>query len=459
MNTSYCTLSTVKLFLLLALLTLLYSSCKDDLNNIGIGIQPEEDFITITLDTLDFQVEMVKADSIIVTNGVIFPQIGTYSDPQFGITKNTFYSQFDLPGALLDLGNADSLILDSIVLVLTCTQRNYGTLIPQDFQINELENDIFEDSTYYSSTSISTFVENIIEPGFETTSVSNADMFNRGDSVFSELRFRLKDLIGQSFLEQSGEPAFSSDENFQDFFKGISLESNTLNGGLISIFPSGINSGIQLYYRDNGIVLDTLQVTFPFNNESSFSSTSHDYSTAEFGEFSEPVIANQNIYLQGVEGILAHVEITNLSELEISDLTAINKAELIIPVAQNSTLSYDPPSILYLLSAYDSESAFLSDMCGGLNRGGLYNEELHAYVFNISLHIGDMIKGDALPEFWITSNVPDNINVESSCQTQLIQVGVLFPSFLDERRVILNGPEYSSQDETQNMRITLTLSE
>jgi len=431
MNKSYITLSIAKTLLLSVLIALSFNSCKDDPNNIGIGIQPDEDFLSITLDTLDFQVTMHKADPITVTDGVVFPQIGSYSDPVFGFTKNTFYSQFDLPGANLDLGNPDTLEIDSVVLVMSTTQRNYGTLLPQEFIISELENDISEDSTYYSNAEIESSSDNLLEPGFETISVSEADMFTYGDSTFATLRFKLKNSIGQSFIDQWGLTPLDSDEDFQEFFKGIALESNSTNGGLISTFPSGVSSGITIYYRDVGEVSDTLEILFPFNNESSFSSTTHDYTNSEFGDFTEDLDANETIYIQGVQGVLAHVEITNIADLETTNLSAINRAELIIPVVENSTTSFTPSFVLYLLAEYDTEeSIFVSDMCGGLARGGLYDEELHAYVFNISLHLGDMIKGDVLPEFWITSNIPDNMMVESSCQSQLSQAGILFPSFI-----------------------------
>lgn len=461
MNNTHSTPLSTRASLIAFLFSLfIFNSCKDDLNNVGIGIQPEEDFLTVTLDTLEFNVSMYRADSLSVTQGVVFPQIGTYTDPDFGVTKNVFYTQFDLPGANLDLGNPDSLEVDSVVLVVTTTQRHYGSLIPQEMLISELAEDYFEDSTYYSNTNLAVLGGNLIAPGSELTTVSNAGLFTYGDSIYSEINFKLDNALGDRFLDQSGETPFNSDEDFQEFFKGVSLESVSEDGALISIFPSASNAGIFVYYRDNGVVLDTLSVFFPMNNESSFSATTHDYSSTTFGDFSTPISGAENIYLQGVEGVLAGVEISNIATLETTDLSAVNRAELIIPVVPNSTLNYSPPSVIYLLANYTAEeSEFVADMCNGLAIGGLYDEDENAYVFNMSLHLGEMIKGEVLPEFWLSTNIPDNIEIESACESQLIQAGILFPSFIEERRVILCGPDYSPQDESQNMRINITYSE
>ena len=443
-----------------AVLTLLFSSCKDDINNVGLGIQPEEDLLSIQLDSLDFQVNLYRADSIKASGAIVFPQIGTYTDPIFGTVRRELYSQLELPGSNLDLGNPDSLEIDSVVLVLQSTQRHYGTLLPQELTVTELANDIYADSTYYSNSIIPTLTENLIEPSFEVVPVSDGNLFNNGDSVNTEIRIKLKNSLGQLFIDQYDQEPLESSENFQDFFKGVSIKSSSLNGGLVSVFPSGLSSGIFVYYRDNGVVLDTLDVLFPFNNSSAFSTTTHDYTSTPFGNLDIPAEANNLIHIQGIEGTLAHVEITNLSNLNITDITGLNRAELIVPVLNNSTLSYAPPSVLYMLGSNDEESSeFITDMCSGLGTGGFYDSDLEAYVFNITLHLIEMIEGNAVPEFWFLPNIPSNINLPDACPAIANFTDLVNPFFLDERRVVLCGPNFSSQDSSQNMRITVTYSE
>ena len=444
-------------------LVISFNSCRKDDQNIGLSIQPESDILSTSKDTVLLSAKMLKADTI-KTSGLLFPFIGNYADPDFGNTSTTFYTQFELPGGNLDLGNPDTLEIDSVVWTLQTTQSHYGSLQPQDFSVFMLAEGISADSAYYSQHITDLDSENLIEPGFEVVSVSDASLISNGDSALNPIRIRLQNTVGQNILDQFGieDGPLSDDDAFQEFFKGLALQSNTTNGGLISIYPAGAFSSMNIYYRDLGDVIDTSEVQFQMSsNTANYFSINHDYSSASFADFPDSVEANDVLYLQGINGIHSKISLPEILDQNLTDGKQISLAELIIPVEPNSSYyNYSPPSQLFLYSTYDEEEAFfVRDMCEGLPVGGIYNDDLNAYVFNLTLHVTDIVQGEETPEFWIASNLLPNLMLTGTCFQTLTSNLILPQLSLKNERVVLCGPQYNPQNESENMRLILTYTE
>jgi len=107
-------LSRITLFFVLVVLS--FSSCKKS-TLIGSDLLPASDDINgIFTDTLSLNTKTVSELPLKTSTNTKFP-VGVMNDNVFGKTSASLYTQFQIAGQI-DLGNPDSLFVDSLVLNL-----------------------------------------------------------------------------------------------------------------------------------------------------------------------------------------------------------------------------------------------------------------------------------------------------------------------------------------------------
>ncbi|SVE15735.1 uncharacterized protein METZ01_LOCUS468589, partial [marine metagenome] len=118
-------------------LGLLIWSCTDP-NLIGLEVQPPSDGIVVSLTSLnnDLKLSTISEDSL-RSDEVSTLLLGCINDPVFGINRGSFATQFMLPFNNLDIGNSDSLIVDSVVLGLSYS-GNYGNNQTMNISVYEI---------------------------------------------------------------------------------------------------------------------------------------------------------------------------------------------------------------------------------------------------------------------------------------------------------------------------------
>ena len=433
------------------------NSCKKDDQTIGLGLQPAGDALSVFQDSVSFTPYLYMADSI-RTDEITEAYLGNYFDEQFGQSRTVFYGQLELPGNNLDLGLPEDLILDSVVLSMRTTQRILGSLEEQSFSVFEIDQDLYKDSVYYSNETATLFSQDLVVPGRDVVSITNASNISRGDSVNFTVEIPLINEVGQRFLDENDSGNLDDDESFQSFFKGLAIQSNTDDGGVFGIVPDDGVSGVNLYYRDfSGEEVDTLSVTFQFDNNSAyFNYVERDYSSSVFGVVSEPLLLDDKVYLQGISGSMAELRIEEFP-LEIigNEELVLSSAKLILPLADIVNDKYPTPSSLYLSTGTSRDSLkIVEDQIFGITIDGTIDSDLQAYVFNLPLHFQNVVLGSTDVEpLWLSVNPPERLRDfldNSSFFSRL---------FLEQRRVILNGPASNSQNMSENMRLILTYSE
>ena len=133
------------------------NSCNKN-NTFGLEINPESQLISVfQSDTFDIHTFTVLSDSI-RTDELNGPSpLGNYIDPIFGDVNSSIYTQIRLEQSYdfrPDHGDLDSIVVDSVILYLTLNGF-YGDINPQTIRVEQLNEEIFKDSSYYSNTSIS----------------------------------------------------------------------------------------------------------------------------------------------------------------------------------------------------------------------------------------------------------------------------------------------------------------
>lgn len=288
-------------------------------NNIGLEIQPPSDIIILgqhnnllTISTHTERQDSVQSDKF-VSNLIT----GATTDNVFGNHTAEIATQMLLSSNNIDLGNVDSLVIDSMFLVYDYLDYypKYTSLDTSlDFVVYELTEDLFHDSIYYSNSSFEYD---------ETTPISLNTSFV--DTASTKLvKIELKSVVAQKIFDEykNSNSLFTDNTSFLSFFKGffISADMNMINT-MLYLNPNGYNSKVTIFYHKLGS--DTsLNLDFVLDGETQRISLFHkETGTNNF--------SSEKTYLQSMAGYKAKIILNDLSLLRDSLLgKSINKATI-----------------------------------------------------------------------------------------------------------------------------------
>lgn len=363
------------------LLIILFSSCDKDPSQIGDNMQPGSDLAEMK-DTVINVATYTVSDANIASNQRSLATLGELQDDMFGYTRAMFTSQVLL--------SSSNVVFSDIVNVANSMKLNlrsvgyYGdTTGNKTIRVYRIKQDIYRDSIYYSNFRID---ESKLE-------LLNEKEFHVGpDSIISiEMP---QDLIDE-FIAEENTPYFSDNETFVEFFKGIYVEvENSLNPGFIlNIDLIHSSSNLTLTYNE------TESYVFDITSSSSMiNQFEHDYTNADpllKNALEDSLSSGDFAFIQSLGGLKSKIKFPKINEFAYENQTiGINKAQLIITVKQNNkSLNMPPPERLNLIAITEGGmSEFLTDYkVNGSNFGGGLNSDTYQYVFNIPLHLQELV--------------------------------------------------------------------
>lgn len=379
--------------------SVLLSSCKKKDNELGLGLQPDEDKIGLNqIDTLSLITFSVESDSIVTDELSSGNLLGSYIDPYLGKAEANIYTHIRLEGAVdftPDGGTLNDLVLDSVILYLDITGY-YGRLDEQTFEVYQVTEDFYEDSSYYSNSTLTTDVINLVETGMGTITPNGSKL----SIPLSLTNF------AQPIVAQSGTGVLDGndgDGEFVDWFKGLHIKVNNPSqalgeGGILYLDLESSDSKITLYYRDTlgaSSEHDTLEFDFNINSSCArFTNFNQDYS----GTMVEQILLDSTygqelFFAQAMGGIRAKVDIPFLINVLDSGDVVVNKAELILPIQYYPGDPLYPSDILYLvMENEDGTISFIPDYNN--SPGGNFDDDESSYTFNITSYYNQLISGE-----------------------------------------------------------------
>ena len=384
-------LRSLHCIILLLLLSTLWISqgCRKEPGSIGLNIIGRNLLNAVFTDTTTLITYSVLADSLNTTN-LRSNYLGYVKDPVFGTTTAGIYAKFIPFRATVDFGTLQE--LDSIVLTLRYAGGFYGdTLNPIRIKVYELTEDMSISATYYQNSSIThKYDELTYYPNFRIRPAPNTRV--RVDTLLGpHIRIRLKNELGHRFLEDS--MAMKS-------FKGLYIcaEPFQNNGSLVNFFLDDILSGIQLYYKRDGV-----PTRFSLVNNSTnavrFNTFQHDHTlgSADFVNqviHKDTLLGKNTLYVQGFGGVKTKIAFPHLKALRDKKMV-INKAELVITNIGEDLSMFLPPTRLTLQGVNPSDTlVFLPDDVENTYFGGNYDATTKEYRFRITRYIQDIILRD-----------------------------------------------------------------
>lgn len=395
---------------LLAGIIWLLAGCSDNENSVGETLLGSSRINVNYVEDANVSISNKKDESSDLSS-ISKGLLGTLNDEVFGKTRSGFAFQLRLPGAV----KLKDPSIDSVKLFLNY-ENYYGldTLLKQTAKVYLLKDDIQYAKVYNAATEISSMIgEQVGSEGFNKKFVSDtvflkSKIDEKKDSVINDkkqvdtiirhLAITLdKERVGQYILNAS-ETDFESSSNFINYFKGLYVNTEDVSATQGVIYGFNMyNSYLRLYFknrRNAEAPNDTMYNT-------SFALPITDNST----RFNRPVFlqdkvlstSSQYIYLQGIHGTKAIIEMPELQSWKDSTKVSVNKATLTFKIATDSTEAKKYPLPYRLeLAAVDKEgkkSFLLYSSNSGNVPNGLLNAKDYIYTFHIPEFLQNIVDG------------------------------------------------------------------
>lgn len=421
------------------------NACKEP-EGIGLDVLPEGEQMPIAwIDTFTIEAQTVNFDSV-RTSGRGSYAIGDFNDPIFGRVRSQMFSQFKLNSLPGQFKNSD--IVDSLFINLKYSGY-YGRADKlrglQRFGVFEVEEDMLLDGfdladTNYYSDDVVQMISATPLGTLEFAPDFLNDVIAGDDTLGPSLRIKLDNSLGERIVNSVN---LSEDELFLSEFKGLNIRPITSsmptdNGALLFFDMNSSESRLEMFFHNDE---DTVHYLFNMNNENVlFTTNTRDQSTELANAIAGGVTAgNDLLYVQGLGGTRIRLKFPSLRDLNQLGAVAINKAELVVPVDENTIEDYGTPPILSVSSINEYDSAFtILDQTAEFNGidyyGGVYDSENKEYVMNVARELQSLLSN------------PDEVDYG-------FYIAPL--NAVDGKRVVINGPNHPSRPLTLRMTYTI----
>ena len=417
----------------LAVAAVVLFSCNDA-SVLGSNILPEENNLEVDFtDTISLISSTIRMDSTRVYDPNPSLQPGRYiagrvEDPVFGVYSSNIFTQLELLTTNPDFSNA---ILDSVVLLLAYDDTGgfYGdTEAPFTIKVKEVQEYMSPSVAYQSFQTFNTSSSILGELTFIPAPDDSVRLSD--DNILApHIRIPIDNALGSRFFNETDTTVFENDDNFTNYFNGVQIEAALdENSSIIGLDLLDNLSQLVFYYHE-----DTVEQVFVLRAKSGSTKTMNFNHTYDKGIYASlnPFIDNATlsdslVFVQGMEGHDVEIELPFITDFP---KVVVNKAELIVRVAQDATSSIYPiPDQLILSRIVDSEvdPVLIEDVTISLSRTssfeGLFGgqpevnsesgEDITEYRMNISGYLQDVLDGtlENKPLYLETFPKPDQSN-------------------------------------------------
>jgi hypothetical protein len=383
-------------------LALFFTSCKEEENIVGLDLQSENDKLNLVVwDTASVYAYSQK-ETEMPTSKTTLSLLGYVNDPIFGISESGIYSQFRLSVNNLNFGAGAE--IDSLVLTLSYEGFFGDTLLPFLIKIYELSDPLKSNETYYHTSHINHNSLNLTETA-NFYCYPTPKTLHPTDTMQTKPVIRIplqKDFGKTKFIDKSGSTELADNANFLNYFKGLFIAAQGVNGkgSMIYVNMLNANTSLTLYYHNNekkglkhSFIVKDSSVYFHsinhFNYDNAESSLKKQIIDLDYSE------TDQQLYVQASAGVKTIIHFPYIKEAFKDKKVAIHKAELIITRSDDDySVFYQPPALdLYYKKDTSSTTAYLLPdyLLGATHFGGEYNATEKEYRFRITRYIQNII--------------------------------------------------------------------
>jgi hypothetical protein len=380
--------------LLLIIVSATFFSCREP--DLGLEVQNPGDLVDLLVtDSFVVRTLLERQDSV-KSDELSANLLGAYNDPLLGKVRAGFYAQ--VVPTLSNISLGEGFTPDSMVMVVPY-RGFYGDVSKlnglQKFKVFRVLEAMSKEESYFSNDSLQVSSTPIGETGFIVPRIRDSVTVT-GLREAPQLRIPVDLSLASEIAANSS--ALLSISAFTEFFKGVYLEAETYDNtsGQGAILDLILTSGarLDLYYKNNEA--DSLRISLAINeNSARFTRFRHVYSSLVNETINNPVLADQNTFVQTMSGLRTKVELPDLISWQAGRKIMVNSARLIVPVDAENIGKYSPNPTLDLITK-DSEGNLIQTpdlLVGGDYPGGIYDAANKQYVFNIARYIQGRFNG------------------------------------------------------------------
>jgi len=372
-------------------------SCTKEPDLIGLDLLPAGDFLNIDyIDTSSIVAYSVREDSL-RTDELSLNLLGSVSDPVFGTTTASIYTQYRLSKNNITFG--ENAVADSMILTLAYKGIYGDSLSSKTIRVYEMADSINYDSSYYSTRTIPVLPELIGEATF-VPNLSEADSVD-GNYIPPHMRILLSPAFANKIITADIN-TLKDNESFQKVFMGLYITSEQATtpgtGSILYFNLLDAVSRLKLYYHNS---TDTSSIDFPigssvarFNHYEHYNYAGADPSLLE--QLGDSSANSQHLYVQSMAGTKIKLRIPHLKALAEQKHIAVNEALLVFSVEDTSGV-YEVPAQIAIkkldadgnYTALPDENEGSSFLDGKSRSGKEYRFRITRYVQNRLLNPDD----------------------------------------------------------------------
>ncbi len=228
--------------IIFGLITLAFVSCEDDLNSVGENILPEEDNISVSIDTISFNSSTISVDSIFLKT--IEGCLGSFDDPVYGNVEYGYLSNFYAsPDSSFKHKVIDDRI-DSVILSIAYTIGIGDSLQPMEATVYGIPEGKTIDKNFYSNVNPWDYASKDLVWAKQSYTARN---MNIPDTTYAKssghyIDFYLPVHVGQRLYNAwiNNRDVFSDLDKFFNFFPGVYIASTSGSGNVINTYSTNL---------------------------------------------------------------------------------------------------------------------------------------------------------------------------------------------------------------------------
>lgn len=399
----------------------LFSACSDEEGSVGEGLLGTEKVNVAYAKDPDISVTNIKDEESNLSN-ISTALLGTLNDEVFGKTRSGAAFQVRLSGAV----SLKEPTIDSAKLFLAY-KNHYGTdtSSTQTARVYLLADAIQYEKVYNAATEIASLIGDevgvaafnkelasdtlFLKSKVDSTKDSLINSVKQVDTILEHLVVDLdKQKVGQYILDGS-EENFNSSTDFITYFKGLYVNTDDFSASQGAIYGFDVyNSYLKLYFKNHGELTSGKDTIYATTLKLPITDNSARFNKPDFSQPTTLFSNTEYIYLQGIHGSKAKIEMPELAAWKDSTRVSINDAKLVFKIAIDSieAKKYPLPYRLELAVVNgEGEKTFLRYSSYSQSiPNGILDSEAYTYTFNIPEYLQNLVEGkDSFSHFELST--------------------------------------------------------
>jgi len=382
-----------------------FLSCVDE-NIIGSSMQPGQDVVSVSFDTVRVLTETILQDSVYLRNSLVV--LGEFTNPTYGTVKSDFMAQLYCPFNFKFPDDVNK--IDSAYMYLYYDSWFGDSTTVHHLNVWYLDKSPLDATAPYGSNinpADFTSKSKLLASGtFTTGDFMTSDSAKALSNYSPALRLPLDMNLCKQFLadNKSNPEKFSKPSAFNNYFNGLYVTTDYGNGSLMYVTHSELEMMYNTYLYSNASGKDSLRDSlvigasyFPINKEvRQINRAEH----PDLRNYLNPSATDSLNYVYAPGGIFTKVTLPNtLFQKGTGTLSGktINGMKLYVNATQvddNRDYALSPPASMLLIDA-SKVNAFFSgyELNDGLHSFVAdYNPDSLNYVFDLSYYAQKMIR-------------------------------------------------------------------